>query len=422
MLSLAADPGFSFADEYALGLVFAAVALFVAIGALSQQHERAYSAAVIYLLLGTVASVLLQLLGVELIDPLEDAKLIERLGEIAVIVALFSAGLKIDRPLAWGPWRSVTALLVVTMPLTIAGIALFGTLVMGLSLGAAVILGAVLAPTDPVLAGDVQVGPPGEEDEPEPQLALTGEAGFNDGLAFPFVFLGVFIASEGGTGWLGEWLLADVLYAVAVGVALGVLGGRLIAALILRLHERDLLLRGLDGWVAIATLLLVYGVAEVAGAYGFLAVFAAGLAFRRYEHDHEYNANIHDGTEQVEKFAELLLVLVLGSLVTVSGLGEPGLSGWLLVPVLLLVIRPLAVLAGFVRSSVPVRERLFIGWFGIRGIGSLYYVAVVLGSGALSDSEGTTVFWTVLACVGVSIVAHGISASPVNRWVAARRD
>jgi len=417
---LAAEPGFSFADEYALGAVFVGLALFAAVAALSHQHERAFSAAVIYLGLGGVASVLLQLLGIELIDPIQDAKIVQRLAEIAVIVALFSAGLKLDRPLDWRSWRSATVLLGIAMPLTIAGIALFGTLVMGLSLGAAVILGAVLAPTDPVLASDVQVGPPGEGDEPEPQFALTAEAGFNDGLAFPFVFLGVFIAAEGGTGWLGEWLLADLLYAVAVALALGVAGGRLIAALIRRLHDRELFLPGLDGWVAIATLLLIYGVTETAGAYGFLAVFAAGLAFRRYEHDHEYNAQMHDGTEQVEKFAELLLVLVLGSVVTLAGLGEPGLTGWLLVPALLFLIRPLATLVAFIRSPLPFRERVFVGWFGIRGIGSLYYVAVVLGTGVLSSSEEKVVVWTVLVAVAVSIVVHGISASPVNRWMESR--
>src|SRR6185295_19778802 len=115
-------------------------------------------------------------------------------------------------------------------------VALFGTAVMGLSLGAAIILGAALAPTDPVLAGDVGVGPPGDEEEDEPRIALTVEAGLNDGLAFPFVFLGAYVATDGGTGWVGEWLTADVLYAVLAGVAIGAAGGYLIAWSIVRLR------------------------------------------------------------------------------------------------------------------------------------------------------------------------------------------
>jgi len=278
----AAEQGFSFADPYAIGLAFAGLAIFAAIGALSHQHERAFSASLIYLVLGVLAATFIDLLGVQWIDPFADAGVIEHLAEFAVIVALFGTGLKLDRALDRRAWGPVGRLLGIVMPLTIAAVALFGTQVMGLSLGAAIILGAVLAPTDPVLAGDVGVGPPGDEDERDPNFALTAEAGLNDGLAFPFVFLGAFIIAEDGNGWLGEWLAADVLYALAVGLGLGVLGGYLIAASIVWLRDRNLLTEALDGWVAVGAVLLVYGLTEVAGGYGFLAAFAAGLAFRRY--------------------------------------------------------------------------------------------------------------------------------------------
>lgn len=418
MLPLAAERGFSFADPYAIGLAFAGVAVFVAVGALSHQRERAFSASLIYLALGVSGATIVDLLGVRWIDPLKDAALIERLAEFAVIVALFGAGLKLERAFDRRMWGSVARLLGVVMPLTIAAVALFGGAVMGLSLGAAIILGAALAPTDPVLAGDVGVGPPGDEDEREPNFALTAEAGLNDGLAFPFVFLGAFLAAEGGAGstdWLIEWLAADVLYAVLVGSALGAAGGYLIAASIVRLRERRLMIGALDGWVAVAAVLLVYGVTEIAGAYGFLAVFAAGVAFRNYEHGHEINARVHHGAEVVEKFCELGLILLLGSLITVTGLGEVGAAGWLLVPLLLFVIRPLATMVAFTRSRVPPRERAFIGWFGVRGIGSLYYVAVALGLGILSVDESRSLFWTVAACVVASIVVHGVTATPLSR-------
>jgi len=415
MISLAAAPGFSFGDEYAIALLFVGIALFAAVGALSHQGERAFSAAVIYLGLGFAAAVLIELLGVGWIDPFRDATIVEHVAEFGVIVALFSAGLKLERRLSLSGWGSPLRLLGVAMPLTIGGVALFGTQVMGLSLGAALILGAVLAPTDPVLASDVQVGPPGDEEEPETHFALTAEAGLNDGLAFPFVFLGVFVAAQGGAEWVGEWVAADVLYAVGAGIAMGAAGGYAIGALTHLLRERGFLLRELDGWLAVATVLAVYGLTEVAGAYGFLAAFAAGLAFRRYEHSHELNRRVHDGAEVVEKFSELAAILLLGSMVTFAGVREPGLSGWLLVPVLLLLIRPLAVMLGVAGSGLPRRERAFIGWFGVRGVGSLYYVAVVIGTGALTVVEQRTVFWTVAACVVVSVVVHGISASPLSR-------
>lgn len=415
VLVATAGPGFSFADPYAIGLAFAGLAVFAAIGALSHQHERAFSASLIYLALGLVAATIIDLLGVRWIDPLHDAVAVGHLAEFAVIVALFGTGLKLDRALDRRAWGPVGRLLCIVMPLTIAALTLFGTQVMGLSLGAAIILGAVLAPTDPVLAGDVGVGPPGGEDERDANFALTAEAGLNDGLAFPFVLLGAFVASEHGRGWLVQWLTADVLYAVAVGLLLGALGGYLIAASIVWLRDRDLLIDALDGWVAVGSVLLVYGITEIAGGYGFLAAFAAGLAFRRYEHGHELNRSVHAGAEVVEKFSELALILLLGSMVTLDGLRQGGASGWLLVPVLLIVIRPLATLLGFAGSTIERRERIFIGWFGVRGIGSLYYVAVVVGTGILSRDEAQTLFWTVATAVLVSIVVHGISATPLAR-------
>ena len=418
MTPLGADRGFSFADPYAIALAFAGIAVFAAIGALSHQRERAFSASLVYLGFGLLAATMIDLLGVDWIDPFDDAALIEHLAEFAVIVALFGTGLTLERAFEPRAWSSVTRLLVIAMPLTIGAVALFGTTVMGLSLGAAIMLGAILAPTDPVLAGDVGVGPPGEEDEGETHFALTAEAGLNDGLAFPFVFLGAFVAAQQGsdwTDWIAEWVAADVVYAVLAGAALGAAGGYGIAAGIVRLRERRLIIHALDGWVALGAVLLVYGVAEIAGTYGFLAVFAAGVAFRSYERDHELNRRVHDGAEVVEKFCELALILLLGSLVTLGGLGEVGAAGWLLVAVLLLVIRPLATAVAFLGSSTRLRERLFIGWFGVRGIGSLYYVAVALGMGILSTDEARSIFWIVAACIVVSVIVHGVTATPLSR-------
>ena len=216
-----AGTGFDFLDTFDVGVLFVGLAVFAAVGALSHQHERAFSASLIYLGLGAAAAVALGWLDAGWIDPIGDADLIEHLAEAALVLALFSAGLKLDRPLTFRDWSSVARLLLLAMPLTIGAVALLGDALLGLSAAGALLLGAALAPTDPVLAGDIGVGPPGDEDEHEPNFALTAEAGLNDGLAAPFVLAGLFVAEQGGTGWVPEWLAADVVYAIAVGVAIG---------------------------------------------------------------------------------------------------------------------------------------------------------------------------------------------------------
>lgn len=416
---LAASPGLDFAGLAALGLLFLGFAVFAAIGALSNQRERAFSASIVYLGLGLVAAAVIAGLGVDWLDPIEDAALVERLCEVAVIVALFGAGLKLDRALAWREWGSVARLLGLVMPLTIVAVAAYGATIMGLSVGAAIVLAAALAPTDPVLAGDIGVGPPDEEEEREPNFSVTAEAGLNDGLAFPFVLLGLLVAG-GGAGWGWEWALADGVYAILGGLALGAVVGYALAALAVRLRARRLLARSFDGWLALGAVLVIYGVAEVASTYGFLAAFVGGLAFRRYERGHEIHAGVHDGAEVTEKFAELAVILLVGTMVTRAGLATPGLAGWALAPLLLLVLRPAAVLLSFIRSPLPLRERAFLGWFGVRGIGSLYYVAVAAGVGALAPQEMGVVVWTVVACVVVSIVAHGVTGTPVTSRTLAR--
>jgi sodium/hydrogen antiporter len=414
----AADIGFSFADPFSLGLLFIGCAVFAAVGALSHQRERAFSASLIYLALGAAAAAVIHFWGIAWVDPTEDVGLIEHLTEFAVIVALFSAGLKLDRPLTWRAWGTTARLLLVAMPLTIGLAAVLGSTLLGLSAAAAVLLGACLAPTDPVLAGDIGVGPPGDEDEHEPNFALTSEAGLNDGLGFPFVLLAVYMATEEGRDWFGEWILADVLYAIPGGIAIGAAVGLAAAWSVKRLRDRDLLAPTFDGYHAVATVLVIYGLAEVAGTYGFLAAFAGGIAFRRYEHDHEVNATVHEGAELTEKLLELSVILLLGSMLTTTGLGAPGWEGWLLAALVIVAVRPLACVVALAGSQLDrPREKTFVAWFGVRGVGSLFYVAVAVGAGALDGAERDLVVWTVIACVLLSIVAHGITAGPSMRRV-----
>ena len=421
-MTFAVSPGWDFFDPFDLGILFLGLAVFTAVGALSHQRERAFSASLIYLTLGAAAAAVIAWLDIGWPDPIGDASLVEHLAEAALVMALFSAGLKLDRPLRPRDWTSVARLLLLAMPLTIGAVALLGSALLGLSATAAVLLGAALAPTDPVLAGDIGVGPPGDEDEHEPNFALTAEAGLNDGLAAPFVLLGLFMAEEAGSDWAWRWVAADVVWAIVAGVAMGAGIGLLAAWSVKRLHSAGMLVGTFDGFHAIATALVIYGLAELAGGYGFLGVFAGGLAFRRYERDHELNASVHEGSERLEKLLELAMILLLGSMLTATGLSAIGWEGWLLAVLVLVAVRPLAVLLSLAGSRMDhADEKAFVAWFGVRGVGTLYYLAVIVGAGALAGDERELVVWTGIATVLVSIVVHGLTAGPSLRRLLLRR-
>ncbi len=183
-----------------------------------------------------------------------------------------------------------------------------------------------------------------------------------------------------------------------------------------------MLLADYDGFHSIATALVIYGLAEVLGGYGFLGVFAGGIAFRRYEADHELNASAHEGAERLEKLLELTVILLLGSMLTTAGLGAPGWQGWLIAVLLLVVVRPVSVLLSLVGSRMDhPGEKAFVAWFGVRGVGTLYYAAVIVTSGALGAAEQDAVVWTCVAAVLLSIVVHGVTAGPSLRRMLARR-
>ena len=355
-------------------------------------------------------------LGLPAADPLAHPTLTEHLTEVGVIVALMGAGLKIDRPLGRRRWASTWRLLGIAMPLTIAAVAVLGWWWAGLVPAAALLLGGALAPTDPVLAADVQVGEPTDEEDSEDEVrfALTSEAGLNDGLAFPFVYAAIAMATVGAApgGWLGDWVLEDVLYKGVVGVVGGLVVGRLLGRLFFRARFDALrLARHSEGFLALAATFLAYGVVEVAGGYGFLAVFLAARAIRSAERSHDYHQVLHDFAEQTERLLTVLLLLLLGGAV-VNGLLAPltwpaallGLS-------LVFVIRPLIGWLSLRGAPGHNAEHWVIASFGIRGIGSFYYLAYATTH---ADFPGTDLLWaTVGFVVLVSVVVHGIAATPV---------
>jgi sodium/hydrogen antiporter len=419
---LALAPGFDPFSTFAVLVVFVGLVLLAAGRAQTLEEEKGViSASSMYLVLGLAAGGVIHVLGLGWIDPFEDAALIEHLTEFALVVALFASGLTISRALHWSEWRAVIGLLGVVMPVTIAAGALWGATAMALSLGAAVALGAILAPTDPVLAGTVGLGPPGDSrEESDARFTLTAEASLNDGLVSPFVLLGVLIIDRGGSGWLGEWVAADLVYASLVAVAVGALAGYAFGSFIKWVQPRHVLAPEFDGFLVIGAVLAIYGLAELLDSYGLVAVFTAGVYFRRYELEHEYNLRLHRGATIAKHFGELGVIVLLGTLVTAEALGAPGLSGWLIAPLLVLVVRPLGVLLLLSRSTMRRGERVFLAWFGVKGVASLYYIAFLIGERVLPAADESRLFWTVAFAVMLSILVHGIGATAIARRLLGR--
>ena len=373
------------------------------------------------------------------VDVYEQSAMWERVTEIAILVSLFAAGLKLRTPLHDGRWILPVRLATLSMTITVGLVTLLGVFAMGLPVGAAVLLGAILAPTDPVLASDVQVTHAADRDRL--RFGLTGEAGLNDGSAFPFVMLGLGLLGlheMGEMGW--RWFAVDLVWAVVSGLGVGAVLGTLVGRLVLHLRRVHREAVGLDDFLALGLIALAYGAALLVHGYGFLAVFAAGLALRRIElresggeappadvaaaahstdveeiaTDKEtapaYMAQAALGfTEQLERIGEFTVVLLLGGMISWHFL--PAVALWF-IPLLFLVIRPLSVYAGLVGSRSTGLQRGMIAWFGIRGFGSVYYLTFAMQHG-LPEELSRPLAELVLATVAVSAVAHGISVTPL---------
>ncbi|MCM0677794.1 cation:proton antiporter [Micromonospora phytophila] len=348
-------------------------------------------------------------------DPLVHKEVATHLTEIGVIVALMGAGLKIDRPLSWARWSSTWRLLAIAMPLCIAAVALLGWWWAGLVPAAALLLGAALAPTDPVLAADVQVGEPTdvEDSEDEVRFALTSEAGLNDGLAFPFVYAAIAIAttSLAPGDWLGRWLTVDVLWKVGAGVLGGWLIGWLLGKLFFRAPSELRLARHAEGFLALAATFLAYGLVELVSGYGFLAVFVAARAIRSAERTHEFHTVLHDFAEQVERLLTVLLLLLFGGAVVGGLLGPLTWQAAAVGLTLVFLVRPLFGWLSLRGAPGRPAEHWVIASFGIRGVGSFYYLAYATTK---ADFPQADLIWaTVGLVVIVSVVVHGIAATPV---------
>jgi NhaP-type Na+/H+ or K+/H+ antiporter len=350
-------------------------------------------------------------------DPLRYSMLAEYLTELAVLVALVGAGLRIDTRFSWRSWRLTWRLLAITMPLTILAGFLLGHHLLGYGFAAAALIGAVLAPTDPVLASDVQVHAPGKGGEDPVRFALTSEAGLNDGLAFPFVWLAVALASATFAepmDWT-HWLTLDLLWRVAGGIVIGWLVGYALMRMIFRGANDTSLSATSDGLTALAITLTVYGIAELCHAYGFLAVFVAAVVVRQYEYDHAYHEHLHSFAEQSERVLIAVLLIMFGGSIASGILVDLTWREVVFALVFVLLVRPVAGFVGLFGSGIQNRDRWAIALFGVRGIGSFYYLAFALNHAEFAEAAA---LWRVVSLVVViSIVLHGFSARPALSWL-----
>ena len=393
-------------DPYDLFLAVLGLALLAAAALPPPLERRPVSLPVIQLALGVVLFAAVDELPDP--DPLADGAALERLSELVVIISLMGSGLRLDRPVGWRSWSLTWRLLAITMPLTIAATALLGWGALGLAPAGALLLGAVLAPTDPVLASDVQVEGPdsGADEVDEVRSALTSEAGLNDALAFPFTNLAIAVAIGGS--WLEGWLLDDVVVKLVVGLIVGIVGGRCLAWVAFRSRATTSFARSADGIVALGATLSVYAVAELVHGYGFLSVFVAALVFRNAERHDEYHSVLHEFSDGLERIGSILLLVLLGGAVTRGALAPLGWDGAALALALVLVVRPVAGWIGLLGSGPSVHERMVIAAFGIRGMGSVYYLAHAVGVADFPDAER---LWAItLATIVISIVLHGATS------------
>ena len=386
------------------------------------------------------------------LEPQDHRTLIMHLTEFTVLVSLMGVGLAIDRTLdlrsrrSWHTWSPVWRLLAVTMPLTILGVAVIGWWIAGLAPAVALLLGAVLAPTDPVLASDVQVGEPLTEDLDDPDAAaeeddraeedddirfsLTAEAGLNDGLAFPFVHLALLLLAGGfGVGEAATWIGWYVVGKVVLGTGTGIVAGWLLGRQAFRARTETLrLAEHGEPMLALAALLAAYGAAELVGGYGFLAVFACAMTLRASHHGHAYQRAMHAVVERLERLMTLLVLLVLGMAMTRGVLEHLDRRGVVVALALVLVVRPAA---GWIAVAVLPRdqrvdggldrgEMAAVAFFGVRGVGSLFYLAYAASHEQLPDESWlwSTVAFTVIA----SVLLHGVTATPAMARLDARRD
>lgn len=332
------------------------------------------------------------------------------LTEIMVIIAVMGTGLKIDSPFSFKAWSVPFRLVTITMMLSILltfGLGYWG---LGWGLASSLLLAASLAPTDPVLAAEVQVGPPNDTKDHNIKFALTAEAGLNDGMAFPFTWLAIIFAwgTQFSDPWVGKWVWYYVVYKIAAGCLIGFLIGKIVTHFFFRLPEKLNLPHIQEGLVAIAATLFVYGITELASGYGFIAVFVTAITIRNYEMNHEFHKTLHLFLDQVEHILLAVLLLLFGGSLVDGILDYLTWKSAVIGLFFLFCVRPLSTVLGLFKSQLSLKNKTIISFFGIRGVGSFFYLLFAFEEADFfyKDALLSLVAFVVL----VSIIIHGLSA------------
>ncbi len=367
------------------------------------------SYALIYLFVGIILSPY----GLNLVQIRPDANFLERATEIVVLISLFSCGLKMSRPLQYGAWRSTIRLIGLLMPITIFAVAAIAHYVVQLDWGLSILLGAILAPTDPVLASEVQLEDP--QDRDELRFGITSEGGLNDALAFPFVYFGIhWIEKDNWREWIHRWIAIDLVWAIFAGIVVGFLVAKAIKWIDKKLERFRTSDDLMEDFVALSAIFITYALAELVYGYGFLAVFVAGIAMRRRRND-EYTENQLHFIERIEKLAEIGTILLLGSMLRFAPMLKFAGDAFVIAFSLIFVIRPLGAWISTIGLKVHPATRWLYGWFGIRGVGSIYYLAYTFGHG-LKGYDGEQIAWITFWTIVLSVLLHGVTSTPLMRW------
>lgn len=403
-------------DHYLLILTLIGAATFLMAWMPEFSKKTGISYSVFYIIAGVV---LYLTIPEYLPDPLpkNNESLTLHLTELIVIISLMGSGIKIDRPFSLNAWSSPLKLIGITMLACIAAAACMGYYFLSLGIASATLLGAALAPTDPVLAADVQVGPPNDKAESEVKFTLTSEAGLNDGVAFPFTWLAICLGLmiSGKQTSLLEWFAFDLIYRLIAGILIGWISGKAIGFLLFRLSDKSDFLSTRDGFLAIAATLLVYGITEFAHGYGFLAVFICSITLRHYEKDHKYHKELHSFTDQAERLLLSLLMILFGGTLVMGILKPIDTKMIVFVLLFLLVVRPITAYLALKTAKIKNKEKWVIGFFGIKGLGSVFYLSFGFSE---YNFEHQDQLWAIIALtILLSIIMHGLSATTVMKKV-----
>lgn len=418
-----------FFDSYKILLLVIGLAILAATYLPRHLSSVPISMPMVVLVLGLFTS--LFSLGIDPGFMISKPKLLEHVTEIAVIIALMEAGVKIDRLFNWKTWRITWRLLAITMPISILLVWFVGWWIGGLVSATALLLGSVVAPTDPVLASDIQVGGPNQgaideesgkeesdpiKEEDEVRFSLTSEAGLNDGLAFPFTYLAIFVAASGFSQEIvWSWFATHFVYKIAVGLAMGYFGGKLAGKYLLSIPAYSDHSKAISGLASLALTLILYGITELFAGYGFIAVFVGALALRKYDPDHLQHSYLHRFVEKTQRIMTSCMILSLGIVVGLGFLSDVTFQEIIITVLIIFLIRPVAGMLGLIGSKIPRKESWAISFLGLRGIGSLYYFYYAINNQEFVGQN--SVLNIVLLTILFSIVFHGLMAPLIMKYL-----